>query len=38
MTWEKKNYVKNEGFSLNTMIIALKFVVSCDVLSLTKSF
>jgi hypothetical protein len=38
MTWEKQNSVKDEGFNLNTMIIALKFVVICDVLSLTKSF
>ncbi len=29
-------YVKNEGSNLYTTIIALKFVVNCDVLSLTE--
>jgi hypothetical protein len=37
MTWEKIIvYVKNEGSSLNTMIITLKSIVSCDVLGLTQ--
>jgi hypothetical protein len=31
-------YVKDEGSNLNTMIASLKFVVSCDILGLTKSF
>ncbi len=35
---KKKNYVKNKGFNLNSIIIALKSIVSCDVSSLTKSF
>jgi hypothetical protein len=29
-------YVKDEGYNLNTMIITLKSIVSCDVLGLTK--
>jgi hypothetical protein len=31
-------YVKNEGFNLNFMTIALKLVVSCDVLGLEEVF
>jgi hypothetical protein len=31
-------YVKNEIFNLNTMIINLKSIVSCDILSLVESF
>jgi hypothetical protein len=31
-------YVKNEGFTLNTMTIALKSIVSCDILGLAKRF
>jgi hypothetical protein len=31
-------YVKNEGFNFNTMTIALKLVVSCDILSLEDFF
>ncbi len=31
-------YVKNEGSNLNTMTIALKFVVKCEVLGLVKNF
>jgi len=31
-------YVKDEISNLNTMIITLKFIVSCDILSLAKSF
>ncbi len=31
-------YVKDEGFNLNTMIRVLKFIVSCDILSLVASF
>jgi hypothetical protein len=31
-------YVKDEGFNLNTMIVALKSIVSCDVLGLEESF
>jgi hypothetical protein len=31
-------YVKNEGSNLNTMAIALKFVVKCEVLGLVKTF
>jgi hypothetical protein len=36
----KKNvaYVKDEGSNLNTMIIALKLAVSCDVLVWKKVF
>jgi hypothetical protein len=29
-------YVKDEGFHLNIMTITLKFIISCDVLGLTK--
>jgi hypothetical protein len=38
MTWGKKIivYVKDEGSNLNTMIVALKSVISCDVLGLAK--
>jgi hypothetical protein len=32
------SYVKDEGSSLNTMISTLKSIVSCDILSLAKSF
>jgi hypothetical protein len=40
MIWEKKiiSYVKDEGSNLNTMISALKSIVSCDILNLAKSF
>lgn len=31
-------YVKNEGFNFNIMTIALKLIVSCDILSLEESF
>jgi hypothetical protein len=31
-------YVKDEGFNLNIMVVALKLVVICDVLSLKESF
>jgi hypothetical protein len=31
-------YVKDEGSNLNTMIIAIKFIVKCEVLSLDESF
>jgi hypothetical protein len=31
-------YVKDERSNLNTMIASLEFVVSCDILGLTKSF
>jgi hypothetical protein len=31
-------YVKDEGSNLNTMTIALKFVVKCEVLGLDESF
>ncbi len=31
-------YVKDKGFNLNTMIVALKFIISCDILGLAKSF
>ncbi len=31
-------YVKDEGFYLNTMIMSLKSIVSCDVLGLKESF
>jgi hypothetical protein len=31
-------YVKDEGFNLNAMTIALKFVVSCQFLGLENSF
>jgi hypothetical protein len=31
-------YIKDEGSNLNIMIIALKSIVSCDVLGLEKSF
>ncbi len=31
-------YVKDEIFNLNIMTPTIKFVVSCDILSLTKSF
>jgi hypothetical protein len=30
--------VKNEGFNLNAMTFALKFVVNCETLSLQESF
>jgi hypothetical protein len=37
---KKKNvaYVKDEGSNLNTMIIALKLVLSCNVLVLKENF
>jgi hypothetical protein len=31
-------YVKDEGFNLNIMVVTLKLVVICDVLSLKESF
>jgi hypothetical protein len=31
-------YVNNEGFNLNTMIITLKFTVSCEYFGLEESF
>jgi hypothetical protein len=31
-------YVKDEGYNFNIMIIALKSIVSCDILGLAKSF
>jgi hypothetical protein len=31
-------YVKDEGSKLNTMIIALKFVVKCEAFGLDESF
>jgi hypothetical protein len=31
-------YVKDEGSNLNVMIIALKSIVKCEVLSLDESF
>ncbi len=31
-------YVKDEGSNLNIMVIALKYVVKCEVLSLNESF
>jgi hypothetical protein len=31
-------YVTNEGFTLNTMTVALKSIISCDILNLAKSF
>jgi hypothetical protein len=36
----KKNiaHVKDEGSNLNTMIIALKSIVSCDMLGLEENF
>jgi hypothetical protein len=37
MIWKKIiAYVKNEGSNLNTMIITLKSIVSCDILGLAK--
>ncbi len=30
--------MKDEGFNLNNMIIALKFVMNCDVLGLKENF
>jgi hypothetical protein len=33
-----KFYVKDEGSNLNTMIGALKIVVSCDILGLEESY
>lgn len=40
MTWEKKSisYVKDGRSNLNTMILALKSIISCDNLSLAESF
>jgi hypothetical protein len=32
------SYVKDEGSNLNIMIIALKFVIKCEVLGLDESF
>jgi hypothetical protein len=32
------SYVKYEGSNLNTMIVTLKFIISCDILGLTQSF
>lgn len=29
------SYVKDKGSNLNIMIVALKFIVSCDILGLT---
>jgi hypothetical protein len=36
----KKNiaYIKNEGSNLNTMVVALKYVINCDILCLVESF
>ncbi len=31
-------YVKDEGANLNAMIVAQKFVVSCEILDLDESF
>jgi hypothetical protein len=31
-------YIKNEGSNLNTMIIALRFVMKCEILGLDESF
>jgi len=31
-------YVKNEKLNLNTMTIALKFIVKCEILGLNQSF
>jgi hypothetical protein len=31
-------YVKDEGSNLNTMIVALKSVVKCEVLGLDENF
>jgi hypothetical protein len=31
-------YVKHEGSNLNTMIIALKSIVKCEILGLDESF
>jgi hypothetical protein len=31
-------YVKNERFNLNIMTVALKYVLSCDILNLAKNF
>jgi len=39
--WIKENniaYVKDEGANLNAMIVAQKFVVSCEILDLDESF
>jgi len=31
-------YVKDERFNLNIMIVTLKSIITCDILSLTKKF
>jgi hypothetical protein len=39
MDWLKKNdYVKDEGVNLNAMIVALKAIVNCETLVVTKIF
>ncbi len=40
MVWQKNHfaYMKDERPNLNTMIIALKFVVNCDTLGVEESF
>jgi hypothetical protein len=35
---KKIDYVKDEGANLNAMIVALKAIVNCEVLVVTKNF